>query len=271
MFMSDRSGVGGARSLADCREADTLRKSIRRERVRRARVAARFPVEAGLAHEVADRLLDRLDCLQVAPEVVLNLAAADGAVLPALRQRFPKALLLGLDVSEVMLARAPHFYWRKPLRAAAAAQALPLEDASVDLVFANLVFPWASGEALVFAELRRVLRPGGALFLSALGRVEWPPGMRVKPAVPHCDLTSWTGLLVSGGFSEPVLERERLSVEYAGFERLSADVSLYGGRIVANDVAADVGGGRHHLGLELHFLHAICTSQNIAAVRVFFS
>lgn len=53
-----------------------------------------------------------------------------------------------------------------PLRlVAATAEALPLEDASVDAVVSTLVFCSVSSPARVFAEAARVLRPGGRLVL----------------------------------------------------------------------------------------------------------
>ena len=47
---------------------------------------------------------------------------------------------------------------------AGAAEAIPLEDASVDAVFAGQAFHWFANDAAV-AEIARVLRPGGVLAL----------------------------------------------------------------------------------------------------------
>jgi ubiquinone/menaquinone biosynthesis C-methylase UbiE len=45
-------------------------------------------------------------------------------------------------------------------------EALPLDDASVDVVISNCVINLASDKAAVFAEIARVLRPGGRVGVS---------------------------------------------------------------------------------------------------------
>lgn len=79
----------------------------------------------------------------------------------------PGGRVIGIDVTDEMLARA---------RAGAAQmsmdqvrfekadmEALPLDDASVDVVISNGVINLATDKPAVFAEIRRVLRPGGRL------------------------------------------------------------------------------------------------------------
>ncbi len=78
------------------------------------------------------------------------------------------SVVTGADLSPGMLdyARAagvPGIRWL-----AADAEALPLEDDSMDVVFSNLMIQWCSHPAAVLAECRRVLRPGGQLFISTL-------------------------------------------------------------------------------------------------------
>jgi SAM-dependent methyltransferase len=51
------------------------------------------------------------------------------------------------------------------VRAVHRAQRLPLRDASVDLVFSNLMLQWLDDPAPAFAEFRRVLRPGGPVLV----------------------------------------------------------------------------------------------------------
>ncbi|HEY9118264.1 MAG TPA: methyltransferase domain-containing protein, partial [Marinobacter sp.] len=74
----------------------------------------------------------------------------------------------GADLSPGMLdyARAagvPGIRWL-----VADAEALPLEDNSLDVIFSNLMIQWCDDSSGVLAECRRVLRPGGQLFISTL-------------------------------------------------------------------------------------------------------
>ena len=51
----------------------------------------------------------------------------------------------------------------------AEAEALPLPEASVDLVFSNLMLPWCEDLDAVFAEVARVLRPRGLFTFTTFG------------------------------------------------------------------------------------------------------
>jgi SAM-dependent methyltransferase len=110
--------------------------------------------------------------LDLAPgETVLDLGSGGGLdALLAARQVGPAGRVIGIDMTPSMLERA-----RK-----AAAQAglthvefrqgrleeLPVEDASVDAVTSNCVINLVPDKGAVFAEVARVLRPGGRLVIS---------------------------------------------------------------------------------------------------------
>jgi demethylmenaquinone methyltransferase/2-methoxy-6-polyprenyl-1,4-benzoquinol methylase len=93
-----------------------------------------------------------------AGEVAVDVACGTGALTRELQALAPGAVVVGMDFSHGMLARADGAWF-----AAADALALPLADASVDVVaiafgLRNLPEP---GQGLL--EFRRVLRPGGRL------------------------------------------------------------------------------------------------------------
>jgi demethylmenaquinone methyltransferase / 2-methoxy-6-polyprenyl-1,4-benzoquinol methylase len=93
-----------------------------------------------------------------AGEVAVDVACGTGALTSELQATAKEAVVVGMDFSHGMLARADGGRY-----AAADALALPLADASVDVVtiafgLRNLPEP---GQGLL--ELRRVLRPGGRL------------------------------------------------------------------------------------------------------------
>jgi ubiquinone/menaquinone biosynthesis C-methylase UbiE len=67
------------------------------------------------------------------------------------------------------------------------AEALPIEDGSVDIVISNGVINLCADKRAVFTEIRRVLRPGGRLQFAdiANGRPVPPEALR--------DIDLWTG------------------------------------------------------------------------------
>lgn len=141
-----------------------------KRRVARAfsRAAASYDSVAQLQREIADRLMDWLPAQTEGP--LLDLGSGTGYAAPRLRQRYPQAPLLQLDLAHGMLtfARA-----RRPVPAAhylcADAEQLPLADASVDLVWSSLAIQWCEQPDRLMAELARVLRPGGRCLLATLG------------------------------------------------------------------------------------------------------
>ena len=54
-------------------------------------------------------------------------------------------------------------------RLCAEAEAIPLPDASIDLVYSNLMLPWCEDIDAVFAEIARVLAPQGLVTFTTLG------------------------------------------------------------------------------------------------------
>lgn len=100
--------------------------------------------------------------------VALDLGCGTGWFTEELRRRSNAGQTLGADLAPGMLqfarsASSPDLEWL-----AADAEALPLADTSVDLIFSNLMIQWAENPARVLSECRRVLRPGGQLLISTL-------------------------------------------------------------------------------------------------------
>jgi arsenite methyltransferase len=102
--------------------------------------------------------------------VVLDLGCGGGTdLLIAAQMAGPGGRAIGVDMTPAMLAHA---------RASARAmglnvelhesliEALPLEDASVDVVISNGVIDLVPDKDAVFAEIDRVLRPGGRVQLA---------------------------------------------------------------------------------------------------------
>jgi arsenite methyltransferase len=104
-------------------------------------------------------------------ETVLDLGSGGGIdVLLSARRVGPTGRAIGVDMTDEMLALA-----RRNVEEAGASnvefrkgtiEALPLEDASVDVVISNCVINLASDKGSVFREIARVLRPGGRMGVS---------------------------------------------------------------------------------------------------------
>lgn len=136
-----------------------------------SRAAASYDAVAGLQRSVGEALVRQLTQI-TSPSRVLDLGCGTGYFCSQLAQRFPAAQLVGLDLAEAMVRFA-----RDRTRAAAVngywlcgdAEQLPLQTSAVDVVFSSLVIQWCDDLPRLFAELQRVLKPGGRVAFSTLG------------------------------------------------------------------------------------------------------
>ena len=221
--------------------------------VRRAfsRSAASYEAAAGLQHAVEARLLESLDYLddpalqRAPPRRVLDLGSGTGRASRAMQARWPKADVVSLDLALPMLregrAAARPGGWlgnpfaRRPLPVCADARALPLADASVDVLFSNLCLQWVEDLDAVLAGFRRVLKPHGLLLFSTFGPGtlwELREAFARADALPHvspfADIAGVGDALVRAGFHQPVLDREEETTHYPDLASLMRELRAIG-------------------------------------------
>ena len=98
---------------------------------------------------------------------ILDLGCGTGRFSEALAVHFG-AEVIGIDPSKKMLEQARSKQTDPRVRfQAGSAEAIPLPDESVDLVFMSMIFHHLQDPALAARECRRVLRKGGTAFLRA--------------------------------------------------------------------------------------------------------
>lgn len=193
--------------------------------VRRAfdRASRRYAEHAIVQGEIRSRLLERLDLVKLQPERVLDLGSASGSSARRLKDRYPKARVLALDLSQRMLVQAAREqrWLRRFDRVAAHAERLPVRDESVDLVFSNLMLAWCNDVDRVFREAARTLRTDGLFTFTTLGpdtlrEVREAFGGVDRDVHVHrfIDMHDLGDALMRTGFAEPVMDTERLVVTY---------------------------------------------------------
>jgi malonyl-CoA O-methyltransferase len=198
-----------------------------------AQAAASYDSAAVLAREVGRRLGERLDCVRLAPQRMADIGCATGDGIVDLQRRYPTALPLAIDYAQPMLAAVgARSGWLTRLRGRqvrlvnADVRALPLASGSLNLVWSNLMLHWLgpAGLQMAFSELHRVMAPGGLLQFALLGP-DTLKALRTTGAPIHAflDMHDIGDMLVSAGFSDPVMEMEMLTLTYRSPRTFLAD------------------------------------------------
>ncbi|QAA95165.1 methyltransferase domain-containing protein [Pollutimonas thiosulfatoxidans] len=214
--------------------------------------ARRSPLDGAqfLYGEIAQRMLQRLSYIRIAPTTVLDAGCGAGHALEPLRARYPEISYTGLDNCPTLLEVARERYVAKPgfwqklrnkptppvefIHADLAESGISPE--SLDLVWSNMALHWHPEPHNALGEWRRILKPGALAMFSCLG-----PGSlaELRSAVEQAGLQTATpqfvdmhdfgDLLIERGFADPVMDQEIITLTYRTAEKLLEDMRILGG------------------------------------------
>lgn len=225
------------------------RYAIAKEQIRHSfnRSASRYDEVALLQREVASRVLERLELVKLEPKRILDLGCGTGLNSKALGQRYKKAQVISLDLAPNMLKEArKHKKWLSKQRFVCGdAEALPLADNSVDLIFSSLTIQWCADLDSLFKECFRVLRPGGLLMFATLGpdtlhelRNSWQSVDGYNHVNAFVDMHDIGDAMVRSRLADPVMDVETITMTYHEVMQLMRDLKVLG--------AHNMTGGRPH-------------------------
>jgi malonyl-CoA O-methyltransferase len=220
-------------------------EDLRKRRVQRnfARAAPDYEGSAIVSAEVSQRMLERLELVQLEPRRVLDIGSGTGIAARALAERYHPEQLIALDLSLPMLRQhSDRRSWRQAWRSQRAAricadfERLPVRSGGLDLVISNLALHWTTQPARVFAEVSRVLRVGGLFMFTTFGPDTLKELARAaaehadtSPVHAFVDMHDLGDALVASGLSDPVMEMEYLTLTYERLDGLLHDLKRSGG------------------------------------------
>lgn len=200
-------------------------------RMHRDRAAANFANYDFLLHEVAERLLDRLDDLTYQFPLALDLGCHTGELGKSIKGRGGVETLIQCDVSIPMVERA------SGLRVVADEEFLPFGGGKFDLVMSCLSLHWVNDLPGAFLQIRQALKEDG-LFLGAMlggdslfelrnsfARAEMDQEGGVSPRFsPLARVQDIGNLLQRAGFALPVVDTDVITVSYGDPFKLLKDL-----------------------------------------------
>lgn len=203
------------------------------------RASATYEPAAVLQSRVAEELLSRLDPFAFNPAVILDLGCGTGRLTAQLKRLYRRSTVIALDIAPGMLREAARHqrFLRRFERICADAAHLPLQSASVDILFSNLMLQWCDPLDDALAEVRRVLKPQGFFLFTTFGpdtlkelRAAWSQADTHNHVNRFLDMHDIGDALVRAGLIEPVLDVDRLQLTYDDALTLMRDLKSIGAR-----------------------------------------
>lgn len=226
---------------------------INRQRVKQhfSKAAATYDEAAIIQRRTAEDVAERTLLLTCEKKTILELGCGTGLLTEQLVKHYPDAAISAVDLATDMLLYAKSRlttkpplwqFWseaKSPVRwVQADAYALPFDDASFDLIVSNFMLQWCQDLDRVFAEMRRVVKPGGAILFSTFGpdtlkelRQAW---VRVEGDAAHqrfnefIDMHDLGDALIRNGFGQPVMDVEQVRLIYDDAMQVMRDLKTLG-------------------------------------------
>lgn len=221
------------------RPPDSFRLEKAEVRAAFDRASPTYEAVAVLQSRVADELLSRLEPFAFSPQAILDVGAGTGRITAELKRRYRRSRVIALDIAPGMLREAGRHQriFRRFERLCADALRLPLQSASIDIVFSNLMLQWCDPIDEALGEVRRVLKPQGFFAFSTFGpdtlkelRSAWAEVDSYNHVNRFLDMHDIGDALVRAGLQEPVLDVDRIQLTYGDGMSLMRDLKALGAR-----------------------------------------
>ncbi|MDP1743026.1 biotin synthase [Polaromonas sp.] len=194
-----------------------------------------------LHEEVARRMLERLQWIKLQPRAWLHWGALRGGLQAqwAIAAAYPAAKCFVVESQTEhahVVMKITAIPWWNPRRWLAPAVVFQApQAASMDMLWANMALHESADPQALLVQWHQALRVGGFVMFSCLGPdsarelreiyqvLGWPPASHQLT-----DMHDWGDMLVQTGFSEPVMDMERITLTYETPERLLQELRELG-------------------------------------------
>ena len=197
-----------------------------------------YAEHAVLQRTVAERLLERLQLVNIMPRVIVDAGSGSGSAARQLTKMYKGAQVIQLDLSFEMLRQskslAPRFFSKQQF-VCGDVEKLPLGENSTELFFSSLMLQWCNDLDETFTQIKSTLKRQGLFLFATLGpdtlkelRSSWAEVDDDVHVNTFIDMHDVGDALVRAGFVEPVMDTEYITVTYQDCFSLMKDLKTLG-------------------------------------------
>ena len=207
-----------------------------------SKYAMQYDDIATVQQQIAECLLTEMSQHKTLPQQRpwVDLGCGTGSNMAALG-KYTHSPILGLDIAVGMLENARQHNMTQPF-VQADFEALPLHNASVDVVFSSMALQWCSAPQIVAKELERILAPGGHAFLNVMVAPSFTNLRQAFTVIGHADSVNhfvepeaWTH-----AFSEHVIltaKNKTFCADFIDFKTMMNSIKGVGAGVVQDTQA----------------------------------
>jgi malonyl-CoA O-methyltransferase len=201
------------------------------------------PLSPWLHEEVGRRMEERLEWIKRSPAAWADWEPVRGglAAHAEIAARYPQARALVVEPQPRRAAVARERLvptWWKRLAASARVEIGPVPPGGVQMLWSNMQLHMSADPQALMLQWHAALAVDGFLMFSCLGpdtlrelrglyaALGWPP-----PGHEFTDMHDWGDMLVHSGFTEPVMDMERITLAFETPERLLAELRELGANL----------------------------------------
>ena len=180
------------------------------------------PLES-LYQELADRMIQRTEYMQIKPVNIVDLGSGRGIDINKLSHRFKQAKIYGIDIVDKLLKY-------KNAICADIVQ-LPIKQNYFSIIWSNMTLAYINNDNLqaVFQNILYSLKNNGMLMMCSLGTNSFIEIGNIK-RTNFLDMHNIGDMLLDLGFSDPVIDIDTISIEYQDNTNIKSDIYILTGQ-----------------------------------------
>tara|TARA_B100001113_G_scaffold109431_1_gene88642 strand:+ start:1051 stop:1875 length:825 start_codon:yes stop_codon:yes gene_type:complete len=202
------------------------------------RKASSYDEYAILQKEVSRRMSEKLNMIKTQPKKILDLGCGTGFLTEELSKNYPNTDIISVDFSESML-KICRDKFKNCKVICADIDHLPLAPSKFDLIISSLTFHWCDDIYKIFQQAYNLLSNNGNLIFSSIGPdtlFELNNAMKKIDNQDHVnhfiDMHHYGDALLEIGFNDPVVDNEKITIEYEEFKDVLKSIKNIGANVL---------------------------------------